>query len=351
MPNPPVVRIGIVPVGDGHPVVFLAEIGTFFNQSRDLARLYLRKIADAGASVFKTEILHDPNVCLPATGLAHEYVYAGGKTVEDYRSLIERKCNPLSFYEELVRECRTLGMQFVASVYDFQGADFVAATGGAAIKIARNNIDNIPLIRYCATKKLPLIFDFGNLYLWELARALDEARRAGAPGIIVNHHPGLNPAPPNKQNLAAIVGLKTEFSVPVGLSCHYRGEEILYAAIGAGVNLIEKGIDQNPDRMEQDLVSASKLDDLPTILARVRACSDAIGHFPVEPTEPRDLSIRAGLAAARPIAVGELLTLENVRFSWPPIGISAAEWDRADGKPARRMLMPLDPITWEDIAS
>jgi len=345
-----VVDIAGVKVGDGHPVALVAEVGTFFNRDIGLAMSYLEQAAEAGAPLFKTEILHDPNVCLPGTGLVHEYRHARGASQEDYRALIERKCVSLADYRKLFERCHALGVPFIATVYDFTGVDFLADVGGAAVKIARDNVDNVPLIRHAARTGLPMIFDAGIVYLEEIARAVRLARDSGAGGVVVNHHPGANPAPAEVHHLRAISMYKEALGVPVGLACHYRGDEMLYVAIGAGANLLEKGVVEDPDRVEQDLVSASRLSELPALVRKVAECSAALGVAQVSAREPRDLSVRKGLVARRAISAGAKIGAEDLRFAWPPHGISVAHWDLVVGSKAVRALAAGDVIRWADIS-
>jgi len=344
------VHLGSVPVGAGAPCVLVAETGTFFNQDVEKAKDYLRAVAAAGAPVFKTEILHDAEVCLRGTQLNCRFSHASGVMLEDYRKLIERKVVPLTQYGELFALARELGVPFVASVYDFTGIDFLVREGGAGIKIARHNIDHLPLIRHAARTGLPLIFDAGEVYVREIARALETARAEGAEQIIVNHHPGSSPAPAVAHHLQVIGTYKRLFDVPVGLSCHYRGDEILYTAIGCGCDLIEKGVVDDPDAEEQEVVSAIRISELPGLLERIYACSAALGHAkPPSVKEPRDLSVRKGLVAARTILAGEPLTLKNVAFAWPPLGISVGEWDVVVNQSAAHDLHRGEPIGWGDV--
>ena len=97
------VHIGNVPVGDEHPVALAAEIGTYFNQDMGLARDYLAQVVEAGVPLFKTEILHNADVCLRTSGLNITFNHATGKQVESYRALIERKTVPLADYATLFR--------------------------------------------------------------------------------------------------------------------------------------------------------------------------------------------------------------------------------------------------------
>jgi sialic acid synthase SpsE len=345
----PPVQIGPIPVGGGAPTVLAAEIGTFFNQDIGLAKDYLARIVAAGVPLFKTEILHDADVCLRNSHLQIKFNHAAGTKTEDYRHLIERKVVPLTDYEKLFAMARDARIPFIASVYDFSGVDFFVQQGGAALKIARHNITHLPLIRYCAATGLPVIFDAGIVYLHELATAVHAARTHGNGGIIVNHHPGPNPTPAEGQNLRSIPTYKEIFHSPVGLSCHYRGDEVLFTAIGLGADLLEKGVVDNPDRVEQDVVSATRLDDLPELMHKIRACSAALGERLPPIKEPRDLNTRKALVTRAPIPAGTPLTLDNTAFAWPPLGIPAELWDTVQNRPTARDLPSGEPVRWSDI--
>ena len=151
------VNLGGVMVGDAYPPVFMAEIGAFFDQDIDLALKYLHASAAAGAPVFKTEILLNPDICLAGTGATWTYTHARGTAAEELRWIIERKIVPLGKgYKRLFGACRALNLPFVCSVFDTEGIDLVVQENGAGIKIARDNIDNIGLIRYAAATGLVL---------------------------------------------------------------------------------------------------------------------------------------------------------------------------------------------------
>jgi len=344
-----VVEIGGIPVGDGHPTVFMAEVGAFFNKDIGLALDYLRAARDAGVDVFKTEVLHDPDVCLKGTGVAYAYRHGQGSSTEDLRAIIERKVVPLSGYARLFSECRRLGIPYVCSVFDVEGIDFLTDEGCAGIKFSRDNLDNLGLIRHAARTGIPLFFDAGNVYLDELARAVRAARESGAAGVIVNLHPAANPAPAALHHLRLCSTYKKMFEAPVGLACHYRGDEILYAAVGCGVNILEKGIDQDPDRPELDLVSAEPLARLKHTVQKVRACWEALGGEVPVVREPRDKTFWRGMAAKRDIAAGEVFSLGNVGFCMPPLGLAAGHWDLVEGQKARRAIPKGRPIGWSDV--
>lgn len=129
--------------------------------------------------VLKTEILDDPEICLPG-GLLETYADKAGRTrTENYRALMERKATPLPRYADLFGVCTDAGVPFVVSVYDFKAADFAREHGAAALKIASSNVVHVPLIRHVAGLGLPVVIDTGRTTLAEVHRAVDVARAAG----------------------------------------------------------------------------------------------------------------------------------------------------------------------------
>ena len=172
----------------------------------------------------------------------------------------------------------------------------------------------------------------------------------GAGGVIVNHHPGANPAPANIHNMKVMQTYRQALNIPVGFTCHYVGNEILYMAVGMGANIIEKGFVEDPTKAEQDIVSAATFDEMADVIRRVNNCWEAIGEFPSRFQEPRDLSTRTGMVAKERVSRGAALSLDNVRFSFPPKGISSEKWDVVRGNTAVRELAPGDVINWNDIS-
>ena len=338
------VHLGNVPVGDGHPTVLVAEIGSFFKKDIGLAFESLSRVVEAGAPVFKTEILHSADVVLPDTGLTHTFSHTSGKRTQDYRALIEERVTSLKDYERLFKACADLQTPVIASVFDFKGVDFMKAMNAAGIKLSRNYINHIPLLRYAANSGLPVILDVGEAYFSETCRAAEVVRDAGAP-MIINHHPGPNPSPAEIHNLRLIPTYKDMLSMPVGLSCHYKGNLMLYAATAVGANLLEKGICPDPDQPEADIVSAAKFSDLPHILDNVRQCWLALGDGRDKQWPNRDLSGQAGLVATKKLIKGSPITSSNVRFAWPAVGVSAAHFDLVENRVLQHDIEEGSPVT------
>ena len=343
------VKIGSISVGDGNPTVFVAEMGTFYNKDISKAFLLIDAAAQAKVDVIKTEILHNPNVVLNSDDVVVSYNHSKGSTNEKYFDLIKRKCVPLSDYEKIISRVKHHNIPFIASVYDFEGVDFLKSMNADGIKLWRNNFNNIPLIKKSASTGLQIIFDFVDTEVSQMLNAVEIALNSGSSGIIVNYHPGKNPTQAKDHDLSLIKKYKDLFGTPIGLSCHYKGDEIMYASIGMGVNLIEKGIYDNPDEQDQNVITSCALSDLEEVVTKIRNCSDAIGNGTFQKHDYNN-KLLYGFVTKLEIKAGEIFDWNNVQLSFPEKGISAKNFELVIGKKANKYLSPDQPIKFSDLS-
>ena len=304
--------------------------------------------------VLKTEILDDPEICLPSDVLETYASKGGAVKQENYRALIERKVMPTAEYVPLFRMCREAAIPFVVSVYDFKAADFSKAQGAAALKIASSNVTHVPLIRHVAGLGLPMVIDTGRTSIAEVHRAVDTARRAGCEDIILQHSPDGHPAPAKAHNLRIMQTYVAAFGLPVGISDHYTGVEMLYVAVALGASVLEKGVYFDPDELDQDISHTMSIDDLPRVLRLVHDSWLSLGRPARDPRQTIDWVIgtsqRQCLVAARDLESGDRIGLDTVRFAFPSLGIPVEHWDTVAGWTATRALSAGEPIRWEHVA-
>jgi sialic acid synthase SpsE len=353
------VAIGPFVLAADRPPLFLAEIGSYFNGDVALAARMIRQVIAAREQVpdlplaLKTEILDDAEICLPGD-TTETYAAKDGRTqVENYRALIERKVVPLADYAPLFRLCTDAAMPLVVSVYDFKAADFAAAHGASALKIASSNLVHVPLIRHVAGLGLPMLIDTGRSTIAEVHRAVATARAAGCADIVVQHSPDGHPALPKAHNLRIFQTFLQAFGLPVGLSDHHVGVEMLYLSVALGATLLEKGVHVDAAELDQDISHSMALDDLPAVMRSVRDCWLALGK---PARDPRDriegvigTSQRQCLVAKRDLAPGDAISLETVRFAFPCRGIPVEHWDLVAGWRITAVVPAGRPIGWQHV--
>ena len=201
-------QIGNVKIGDKFPPVFFAEIGTFFNQDIKKAKLLINKIVkirnkSSTPIILKTEVLHNPDICLRGSASEIYFSKKGKKKVENLRELIERKVISLEKYKKIFDFCKNLKIPTVASVYDEEGAQF-ASENVDALKIASPNIIHHPLLEYASKLNVPIIIDTGRAELFEIKEAVKILKKNKVRDVIIEHSPDGHPSHPIDHNLKTI---------------------------------------------------------------------------------------------------------------------------------------------------
>jgi sialic acid synthase SpsE len=352
-------NLGPYALSTDRPPVFFAEIGGFFGQDVRLAEDMIRRIIDVARQVprqpmiLKTEILHDADICLPGETLETYASKDGRVQQENYRALIERKVMPLAHYAQLFDVCRAAGMPFLVSVYDFVGAEFAAHQGAVALKIASPNLIHVPLLRHCAAMGLPMVLDTGRATVAEVHRALEEVRHAGCSDVVLEHSPDGHPALPKAHNLRILQTYSQAFGLPVGLSDHHVGIEMLFMGIALGACVLEKGVHVAPDDLDIDISHSMHLNDLKSVLESVHDCWLALGKPARDLRDPMEgvlgTSQRQCLVAKTALLPGQVIDLDTVRFAFPRAGVGVEHWDLVQGWKVRQPVDAGQPIQWGDI--
>jgi len=343
------VYLGDVPVGDGCPAVFMAEIGLYFNQDMGEARDTVERLKEYKVPVIKGEVLHDVEVALD-DGFVLQYETASGIKAEPYRDMCARKVQPLDIWRKLYRLCSDANIPFVVSAYDMKTIDFLVDIGAAAVKISSTNLSHIPLIRHAGKSGLPVYLDSGKCDFADVAQAVRALQESGCEEFILNHNPDGHPAPPEDHNLRIIESYTRMFDCPVGLSCHYVGPEILYAAVGAGYHILEKPVIPDLTVEEWGTPWAMDLNDVPVVMAKVQDCSLARGNtFRTKRYVDSDHAGRMGIVAKVDLKPGDTFQLENVHFAFPNRGIVSRDFDRICGVRVAKELKAGEPVTWEHV--
>ncbi len=335
-------------IGADHSPYFVAELGTCHQGSLEKAIQFAQAAASAGADCIKTELFSENEVFDPS---ARKTFSIRGK---DYSvPLIDHmRATQLTLEEhhQVKLECDRLDLPFMATAHDFERVDFLVKIGAEAVKIASPDIIHFPLIRYAARSALALFLDTGGAYEHEVEEAVKIAREAGCQRLVVNHNPSGHPAPPEGQDLKIIPRLSELLGCPVGLSDHYDGYEMTYAATAIGASVIEKPITDDRFFEAVEHIWAIDLKDLKTVISNIKAVHTALGKSNrgekgKRPESPH----RVALVAARDLKSGDVLSLDTIGFGKPRLGIGVEHWDKVEGQTLKRSLKKGEFVRWEDI--
>ena len=344
----PVLDVGRRRIGDGQPCYVIAEAGSNHDGRLDQARRLIDVAAEAGADAVKFQLFRAKTLYARKAGRS-EYL----KLDRPIYDIIADMEMPYAWLPTLARHAAERAIDFMASVFDEESVDVLDPLV-ASFKIASYEMTHLPLVRYTAAKKKPLIVSTGTADLDEVRETV---AAIGATPFALMQCTAAYPAPLDALNVRAVVTLKTTFGVPVGLSDHSRDPLIgPLAAVALGANLLEKHFTLSNRLPGPDQKFAVEPAELVRLVRAVRDAEAVLGSGdkklqPVE-QELRRFARRA-IFVARDVAAGEPLGPDNLvilRCGALEPGLPPSAWERVLGRRAARPLSADAPLTAADYA-
>jgi N-acetylneuraminate synthase len=147
---------------------------------------------------------------------------------------------------------RKIGITCFSTPFDETAVDLLEDMNVPAYKVASFEATDLPLIKYIAATKKPMILSTGMANLAEIEEMVVTAKEAGCQELILLHCISSYPAPIEQSNLLTIPDMNHRFGVQVGLSDHTVTNTAAVVASALGATLIEKHFildrtDKGPD--------------------------------------------------------------------------------------------------------
>jgi N-acetylneuraminate synthase len=362
------------PVGAGHPVYVIGEVGSNHNADLGLARGLVEAAAEAGADavkfqLFRADWLYPANCGVVETPMGNV----------DFFGILERYALPPAWCAELAEYAGRLGIQFLCTAFDESLLERVAALNVPAVKIASPELNHLPLLRSAARLRRPLICSTGLSTLGQVEESLEAIRSVWPePEVVLLQCVSGYPTPPDQSNLAVLKTLARAFGVPVGLSDHtidYECVPMTMAAVGGC--LIEKHFTLSRTLEGPDHSFALEPPELGQLVANIRAVEsvepgkrlefvaercgagavDAVlGHgrkeimpaeAPLYPNDKRSIHVLRDLEAGTALSAANLRILRSERNLAP--GLHPRHWETVLGARTTRAIAAGAGLQWEDL--
>jgi N,N'-diacetyllegionaminate synthase len=335
--------------------LIIAEAGVNHNGDLSLARQLIREAAKAGADyvkfqTFKTELNISPLAVKAAYQI--ENTGDGGSQFEMVKKL------ELSFedFSLLAEECKSCGIGFLSTGFDFPSIDFLEGLSMPVFKIPSGEITNKPYLEYVAGKKRPVILSTGMASLDEVKVAISILIDRGLQRsqITVLHCNTEYPTPMKDVNLKAMLQLRDELNVVVGYSDHTLGIEVPIAAVALGAQVIEKHftLDRNMDG--PDHTASLEPDELGAMGKAIRNVELAIsgdGEKTPSESEFKNRQIaRKSIHLARVLQQGSPIQPEDLIMLRPGDGISPMDIDHVLGRTLNQTLEAGTKLLWTHLS-
>lgn len=338
-------------LGVGEACYVIAEIGSNFNGSLDLAKQSIDSAVDAGADAVKFQTFKADEF---VAGKQLSYSYRlpdGAQVTESQYDMFKKLELPDAWHAHLYDYAQSKGVDFLSSAADRSAVDLLCDMSVPAIKLASEDLINVELLKYVATKGRPVLLSTGMADEREIKIALENIKEYGDPPVMLMHCTSVYPTPPHACNLRRVQSLRDRFQHPVGYSDHTMGWEAPHAAVALGAIVIEKHFTLDrmlpgPDHQmstepEGFSMMVSKIRELETLLG-----SDRIDYDPIE--EEGRFKFRRSIVAAYDLVPGVPIKRSDLAYKRPGHGLKPYEQDRLLGKVLKKAVKRDEVITLSD---
>jgi sialic acid synthase len=343
-------RIGTKSISDTSSAYVIAEIGHNHQGSFKTALKLIEAAAEAGADAAKFQKRSNKLLFTP---IAYNEIYNSensfGSTYGQHREALELNQDD---YRKCILRAKSLEIDFFATAFDFESADFLRDLDMPAFKIASGDLQNLPLIEYISNFNKPIIISTGG----STFQMIDDAVRT-----IQNYHNNFAilqctsgyPAKYEELNLAVISSLRDRYPENViGYSGHDNGIAMPLVAYTLGARVIEKHFTLNRAMKGTDhsfSIEPQGMEKLVRDLSRARM---AIGDGVKKKYDSEIIPIKKMskmIVASRDLEINEVISMDDIEFRSPGIGLPPSRLSEVVGRALAHRVEKYSQISLEDL--
>ena len=264
------VTIGGSPIGDGHPVVLVAEGGINANGDVEIAKRMTDAAISAGCNAIKWQ-KRTVDVVYTPEELAKPRESPFGKTNGDLKRGLEFDRGD---YDELDAYCKSREFTWFASCWDEASVDFIAQYDPPAFKIASASLTDDNLLYHHLQYHKPIILSTGMSTVEQVDHAVNIL---GTDNLVIFHCVSNYPSRSEHLNLLVIPWLRERYHTVVGYSGHEVGLATSVAAVALGAAMVERHITLDRSSWGSDQSASVEPQGLARLARDIREVKSALG--------------------------------------------------------------------------
>ena len=337
-------------ISHSEPCYIIAEAGVNHNGDIGLAKELIDVAVDCGADAVKFQTFRAENIILKNAPKARYHIETTGTDSEQtWFELLKSQELTRDMHEDLITHCLSEGIDFLSTPYDWASVDLLSDLGVVMFKVASTDANNLPFLRYIASKKLPMILSTAMCELAEIKNSVAAIRSMGVSELAVMQCTGSYPAPVEQANLRAMCKIAKECNVPVGYSDHVPGFNAAIGAVAMGACVYEKHftISRNlPGPDHRASLEPAELKELINCLKEVEAARGTGQKQVMECEIDNRERLRKHIVSACNIKKGAELTESMITTKRTGgLGLEPSKWDDVIGRKAKSDILLDTPIT------
>lgn len=337
-------------IGSQHSPYIIAELSANHNGSLQTAMRIIEEAKNAGADAVKLQTYTPDTITLKSDDEAFR-IQGGlwdGRTLYD---LYQEAHMPWDWHAPLFDYAKKLGITIFSSPFDSTAVDLLEDLNAPAYKIASFEAVDIPLIKYVASTKKPMIISTGMADKNEIQEAIDAARSGGCTQLAILHCVSGYPAPAADYNLKTIADMMQSFGVITGLSDHTIDNTTAIAGVALGACIIEKHFTLDRNGGGPDDSFSLEPHELAALCSSARTAWQAIGQvdYSQKSSETGNVKFRRSLYFVRSAEAGDIITPDMVRSVRPGYGLAPKHYEALIGKKLKKSVARNTPVGTESV--
>jgi N,N'-diacetyllegionaminate synthase len=314
------------------PVFIIAEIGVNHNGDLSLAKEMIRSAKECGVDCVKFQTFRAEEF-MASRGVKYNYSSAGKTVSEDMYEMFTRLELPPSWHNELFEYSRKLGLTPLTSVADPISVGVADSAGTSAYKLSSEDLINLPLIEFVASKGKPLILSTGMADEQELDDALAVLLRYDLRDVVLLHCVSVYPTPDDEVRLGRMLALSNKTGSLIGYSDHSMGITASIAAVGLGACVIEKHFTLDRKLEGPDHTLSSDPSEMRQLVCEIRRAEKMRGSAfeKITPSESELLqrpAFRRSLVANEDLPKGTKISKDHLCFQ--RVGVEGLRYRNID---------------------
>tara|TARA_Y100001970_G_scaffold280408_1_gene389349 strand:- start:1749 stop:2804 length:1056 start_codon:yes stop_codon:yes gene_type:complete len=348
MKSIPTINIDGREIGENRPPYIIAELSANHNGSLDRAFKTIEMSKLMGADAVKFQTYTPDTLTINSTNedfQIKEGLWKGSTLYQLYESAY----TPYEWHQDMFEYAKSINITCFSTPFDETAVDLLEDLNTPAYKVASFEIIDIPLIKYIASTKKPMIISTGMANKEEIEEAVEVSKENGSNEIVLLHCISGYPTPVDQSNLLTIPKMKEHFDLPIGLSDHTLGTEVSVTSIALGASVIEKHVTLDSSDKGPDSEFSLDPEQLNQLCNDCNSAWKALGSAGYErrPVEKENIKFRRSIYVVKDINPGELLTKENIRRIRPGFGLPPKHFGEILGKKAKVKISRGTPLDWE----
>jgi N-acetylneuraminate synthase len=338
------------PIGPAHPPYLIAEMSANHNGSLDAALRIIDEARRGGAAAVKIQTYRPDTITLKSD-LPDFQIHGGlwdGRTLYE---LYEWAHTPWEWHAPLFTHARKAGITLFSSPFDRSAVDLLEDLGAPAYKIASFEVVDLPLIRYAAGTRKPMIISTGMASTDEIGEAVEAARSGGCREVAVLHCVSGYPAAAEDYNLRTLPDFAARFGVLTGLSDHTIGNATAIAAVALGACIIEKHFTLDRSAGGPDDIFSSQPEEFADLCRQVHTAWTALGQvkYGTRGSDAGNAQFRRSLYFVKDLKADDIIDDSCIRSVRPGFGLPPKHWDAVIGSRVVRDVRANTPVRAQDL--